>query len=57
MLRFYTIAKFLLITKQIEIINKKKFAKIIFNKNIKTFVIYMTFFNLSSILIYLAKKD
>lgn len=31
------------ITKQVELINKKEFAKAALNKNIKTFVIYILF--------------
>lgn len=53
-LKFWTLAKTLLIIKQIKFINKKKFVKIILDKNIKIFIIYMFFF--SFILIYLVKK-
>ena len=50
-LRFYTNAKALSNIKQIEIINKKEFAKRALNKNIKDFEIYITFFSLSLMLI------
>lgn len=54
--RSYTTTKALLIIKQVEIIDKKTFAKAILDKNIKTFVIYVISLNLSLIFIYLAKK-
>lgn len=46
----------LLTTKLIKLIDKKKFDKATFNKNIKTFIVYVIVLNFSSILIYLAKK-
>lgn len=54
--RFYTTAKALSTTKQIKLIGKKKFAKVALQKNMKVFVIYMTFIDLSLMLIYLSKK-
>lgn len=39
-----------------KIIDKSEFAKLILNKNIKAFVIYVAPFSLSFILIYLAQK-
>lgn len=45
--RFYTIVKALLPIKQVEIIDKKKFAKAALNKNVKAFVVHMTFINLN----------
>lgn len=50
--------KSLPITKQVEIINKKEFAKVVLNKNIKVFVMHVTFlsFNKIMIIIYLTKK-
>lgn len=53
MQKSYTTNKTLPIIKQVEYINKKKFAKIALEKNIKLFI---TSLNLSLILIYLAKK-
>ena len=50
----YTIAKALLITKWVKIINKKEFTKAMLDKNVENFVIYITF--LSMIVIYLATK-
>lgn len=37
----YTIIKALLITSQVELINKREFAQATLNKNSKTFMIYM----------------
>lgn len=37
-------------------IDKKKFAKTVFDENIEAFVVWITFLDLSSILIYSAKK-
>lgn len=54
--RFYIGAKALPNTKQIKLINKKKFAKIMLDENFQAFVIHVTFLNLSLILIYLARK-
>ena len=42
--------------KRVEIIDKKKFAKIILDKNVKAFVMYIIFLSLNLILINLAKK-
>ena len=39
-----------------EIINKKKFAKAVFDKNIKAFLVYITIFNFNLIIIYIIKK-
>ena len=44
--RSYTTAKALPTTKQIKLINKKKFAKTALDKNLETFVIHMAFVNL-----------
>lgn len=38
----YTIAKILFITNWIQLINKKKFAKTVLDRNFKTFVIYIS---------------
>lgn len=54
--KFYTTAKILSIIKHIKLINTKKFNKIAINKNIKTFVVYITSLSLSLILIYWVKK-
>lgn len=51
---FYTIAKILPITNQIELINKKNFAKATFNKNVKIFIIYVIL--LITMLIHITKK-
>lgn len=40
----------------VDIINKKKYAKVRINTKIKVLVIYITFFNLWQIIIYLVKK-
>ena len=40
--RFYTAAEALPISKRVEIIDKKKFAKAALDENIKAFVIYVT---------------
>ena len=50
----YTAVKALLITKQLEINDKKEFTKAVFDKNIKAFVVYLTSFNSNLISIYLA---
>lgn len=55
--RSYTAAETLPATKQAELINKIKFAKTVLDENVKTCVIYITFFSLSLILIYLDKKS
>lgn len=39
--RFYTIVKALLIIKQIDLINKKKFAKLALDKNFETFIVHV----------------
>ena len=54
--RFYTIAKALPTTKQVEIINKKKFTKIVLDKNVKAFVMHVTSLSLNSMSIYLVQK-
>ena len=54
--RFYTAAKALPITKPIEFIDKKKFAKATLNENIEAFVMHVIFLNLSSMFIHLARK-
>lgn len=53
-LRFYIAAKTVSTTKQIKLINKKIFAKTLLDKNVKVFLIYITF--LFIIAIYLARK-
>lgn len=52
----YTAAKASFTTKRVKLIKKKKLAKIALNKNIKTFVIYITLFSLSLMSIHLIKK-
>lgn len=54
--KFCIAAKALSTIKWIEFIDKKKFTKVLLDENIKTFVVYVSFFDLSSILIYLVKK-
>ena len=44
------------ITKNTKLINKKKLAKAMFDKNIKIFIMDMSFLSLKSIIIYLAQK-
>ena len=56
-LKFYTTAKLLSITCQVELIDKKKIAKVALNKNIKVFVIHVSFLSLElKRKIYLSKK-
>lgn len=54
--KFYTSAETLLIAKQVELINKYKFANTIFNKNSKTFIIHIFDFKATqlTLLIYLS---
>lgn len=54
--RSYIIVKALPTIKQVEIIDKKAFAKIILDKTVEIFVVYIISFNLSLISIYLAQK-
>lgn len=51
-LNFYTTAKTLLTIKQIEFINKKRFFKVVLDKNIEIFIIYMALFNIAKMLTY-----
>ena len=44
--RSYTIVKALLITKRVELITKKKFAKVALDKNSETFVVHVASLNL-----------
>ena len=46
--RSYTTAKALPTTKQVELINKKKFVKAALDEKSETFVVYVTFLNLVS---------
>lgn len=54
--RSYIAIEALLTTKQVEIINKKKFVKMALNENVKVFILYIAFFSLlgGKMLIYLA---
>lgn len=52
--RSYTTAKVLSMTKQVELINKKKFAKVALNENSEIFVTYVIF--LALILVYSDRK-
>lgn len=54
--RFYSSAKALLTTYKAKIINKKKFVKMILEKNVIAFIVYITSFNLYLMLIYHAWK-
>lgn len=54
--RSYITAKTLLIIKYIKLINKKKFAKIILDKKLKTFVVYIATLKTLEIIIYLLQK-
>ena len=47
--RFYTIKKALLATSRVKLINKKEFAKIALDDNIKVFVVQFSFLSLKSI--------
>lgn len=50
-------AKALSITKRVKFINKKKVSKVVLNKNIEAFVLYITSFNLDMIMIiHLARR-
>lgn len=40
--RFYTTTKVLSTTNRIELINKKEFAKTILDKNLETFIVYIS---------------
>lgn len=51
--RSYTIAKALAITKKVQLINKKYFAKAALNKELNTFVIYVTALEALEITIHL----
>lgn len=51
--KIYIIANFLFIIWKIKLINKHNFAKIILDKNLKTFVIYITILKTFAIIIYL----
>ena len=54
--RSYTTAEALLIIKQVEIIDKKEFARAALDENLEAFVLHMTSFSFNSILIQLARK-
>ena len=54
--RSYTTAKGLSTTKQIEIIDRKEFAKAALDKNIETFIVYITSLSLNWMAIHLARK-
>lgn len=56
--RFYTIAKTLPTIKRVELINRKKSAKAVLDKNFEIFVVHVTFLNSNKPImsIYLAKK-
>lgn len=47
--RLYTIAKTLLITRQVELIDKQEFAKTTLNKNFETFVMYFAILEVSKL--------
>lgn len=51
-LRFYTTAEVLFITKKIKLINKYEFTKIALDKNSKTFVVYIAILEASGITVY-----
>ena len=53
--RFYTTKKTLPTTRWVKLINKKEFAKVILDENVKAFVVYMASFTLK-MLIYPARK-
>lgn len=55
-LRSCIVTKALPTLKQVEIIYKKKIAKMTFDENIKVFLVHIIFFSLNSILIHLAQK-
>ena len=52
--RFYITAEALAITKWVEIIKKKKFAKTAFNAHVEAFIVHITF--LLTMVIYSARK-
>ena len=56
--KFYITIKVLLTTKQLELINKKEFAKMALDENSETFIIYVISFNLAliSVLVYPDKE-
>lgn len=53
---FYTTTKVLLTTKQIELFNKKEFAKAALYAKSKTFLVYIAVLEASKILIHLLQK-
>ena len=56
-LKFYTIDKAVRSTKMVKLINKKDFVKVELDKNIKCFILYISFLSLKlRITIHLAKK-
>lgn len=56
-LKLYTIIETLSTTQLVEIIDKIKFAKIALDKNVKVFIVYITFFSLKIIIIiYINQK-
>ena len=54
--RFYTAIKALSTTKQVEIIDKKKFAKTALDKNVEPFIIHVIFFSINLMPMHLAQK-
>lgn len=54
--RIYTLAKALPTTRKIELINMKDFAKRTLGKNIKTFVLTLSFLNIELMTIYQAQE-
>lgn len=54
--RSYTTAKTLPTTKQVEIIDKKKFTKVALDENVEAFLMQVTFLSLSLMTIYLARE-
>ena len=53
--RFYTIAKALPTTKQVEIINKKEFARATLDENVEAFLVYVTSLSLNLMSIHPAR--
>ena len=54
--RSYTAAEAMPITKRVEIINKKKFARAALDENVEAFVVYMTSLGLNSMSIHPARE-
>ena len=55
--RSYTVAEALPTTKRVKIINKKEFAKAALDENVEAFIVHVTFFSLSLMLLKITKLN